>query len=256
MALAVDAARNDRRVHSLTLLVTMIDGRHPSLLVALCSPPVLAVLEWEAQRGTVLERKMLARMFSWMRPNDLVFSYVVNNWLMGDDPPAFDVLAWANDPTNIVARYDADILGILARSELTRPGGVTALGHPLDLSRITADAYVLVGLTDHLSPWRSAYMASQLLGGRSQVVMTSTGHVQSVVSPLEGRRVSYLTGPDPGPDPDAWRAQAVEHPGSWWPHWAEWLRARSGDERPAPRRLGSPAHPPGDPAPGLYVLEQ
>ena len=191
-----------------------------------------------------------------MRPNDLVFNYVRNNWLMGNDPPAFDVLAWNNDSTNLVAKFDRDMLGIYADNKAAKPGGLSLLDTPIDLSRVTTDNYVIAGMTDHITPWGPCYMTSQVLSGRSEVTVTSTGHIQTIVNPPGKPKAKFWTGPEAGPDPQACLRQATAHKDSWWPHYAEWLLERSGEERPAPKRLGSSAHPAGEPAPGRYVLER
>ena len=190
-----------------------------------------------------------------MRPNDLVFNYVANNWLLGNDPPAFDILAWNGDATNLVAKFDGEMLDIYADNKAAAPGALTLLGTPLDLSKVTCDNYVIAGHTDHITPWRPCYMTSQLLSGPSEVVVTSTGHIQTIVNPPGKARARYFAGPEPGPDPDAWLSEATQEEGSWWPRYAEWLLARSGAERAAPKKLGSPEYPAGDPAPGRYARD-
>jgi polyhydroxyalkanoate synthase len=190
-----------------------------------------------------------------MRPNDLVFNYVVNNWLLGDDPPAFDILAWNDDGANLSARFYAEMLDLYAHNRAATPGGIEILGTPIDLSRVEVDSFVVAGMTDHITPWQPGYMTSQLLARPSEVVVTSTGHIQTMVNPPGKPRARYFAGPAAGPDPQAWMAQAEEHEGSWWPRYADWLVERSGEERDAPSTLGSRRHRPLGPAPGRYVLE-
>jgi polyhydroxyalkanoate synthase len=249
------AASGDSRVNAATFMICMIESSQPNVLSMMATDRLSGRLAKDAEEGKVYKNTDVARTFAWLRPNDLVFNYVVNNWLMGDDPPAFDVLAWNDDSTNLSACFDRDLLGIFAGNRLAQPGAVTVLDTPIDLGQVTCDNCVVAGGTDHITPWRPCYMTSQLLGRPSEVIVTSTGHIQTIVNPPGKPRASYWADAEPGPDPDAWMKAATKHEGSWWPRYAEWLVARSGEERPAPKRLGSKAHPPGDPAPGAYVHE-
>jgi polyhydroxyalkanoate synthase len=249
------ASSGDERVASATFAITMVDTSFANLLAMMASDRIQESLARDAEAGKVYERKDVARTFAWMRPNDLVFNYVVNNWLMGEDPPAFDVLAWNVDSTNLSARFDRDMLDIYAHNRAARPGELTLLGCPVDLSKVTCDTYVIAGKTDHITPWKPCYMTTQLLGGRSEVIITSTGHIQTIVNPPGKPRARYWSGAEPEVDPDVWMRKAQQFEGSWWPRYAEWLLEHSGEERDAPHRLGSRAHPRGEPAPGLYVHE-
>jgi polyhydroxyalkanoate synthase len=190
-----------------------------------------------------------------MRPNDLVWNYWVNNYLLGKRPPAFDILAWNADQTNLPAGLHAQFLDVFEHNSFAHPGSLTALGTPVDLGRVKCDAYVTGGLSDHLTPWEGCYRTTQLLGGSSTFVLTHTGHIQTMVNPPGNPKAHYYVGPEPGPDPHEWRTGAEKRAGSWWEHWAEWMLARSGEDRPAPAKLGSRRHPVLDPAPGRYVLE-
>jgi polyhydroxyalkanoate synthase len=242
-------------VSSATFAISMIDSRHPNPMAAIATEPALRAFAEDAARGTVYDAAQIARAFAWMRPNDLVFNYVVNNWLLGDDPPAFDILAWNNDGANLASRFYAEMLDVYAGNRAARPGALEVLGTPIDLGRVECDNFVVAGMTDHITPWMPGYMTSQLLGGPSEVVVTSTGHIQTMVNPPGKPRARYFAGPEPGPDPQAWMAQAEERQGSWWPLYADWLLERSGSERDAPSTLGSRRHRPLGPAPGRYVLE-
>ena len=246
---------DDGGVTSATFAISMIDSRHPNALSVMTTDRMERTLARDARDGKVYDRKDLARTFAWMRPNDLVFNYFVNNWLMGNDPPAFDILAWNNDGTNLPARFDRDMLDIYAHNRAAEPGELEVLGTPVDLGRVDVDAFVVAGLTDHITPWMPCYMTSQLLGGTSEVVVTSTGHIQTMVNPPGKPRARYFAGPEPGPDPEAWMAAATTHEGSWWPRYADWLLQRSGEPRPAPSRPGNRRYKTIEPAPGLYVRE-
>jgi polyhydroxyalkanoate synthase len=242
-------------VSSATFAISMVDSRHPNPMSAIATDRVLRAVAEDAARGEVYKADQIARAFAWMRPNDLVFNYVVNNWLLGADPPAFDILAWNNDGSNLTARFYAEMLDLYAHNRAATPGAMEILGTPIDLGQVTCDSFVVAGTTDHITPWMPGYMTSQLLGGPSEVVVTSTGHIQTMVNPPGKPRARYFAGPEPGPDPQAWMAQAQEHEGSWWPRYADWLVERSGEERDAPATFGSRRHRPLGAAPGRYVLD-
>ncbi len=255
LMLAYLAAEDDARVHAAAFVVTMVDSSHPNLISMMGNDRMRKRIARDAEAGTVYDHRDLATNFAWMRPNDLVFGYVVNNWLLGNDPPAFDILAWNDDSANLPAAFDRDMFEVYNGNAAASPGALSVLGTPIDLSAVTCDSLVVAGLTDHITPWKASYMTSQLLGGDSEVIVTSTGHIQTIVSPLGKARATYMTGPTPGADPDEWMEAATKHEGSWWPVWAEWIRSRSGRERRAPATLGGPSHPPLDDAPGRYVRE-
>jgi polyhydroxyalkanoate synthase len=195
----------------------------------------------------------MARVFAWMRPNDLVWNYWVNNYLLGEPPPTFDVLAWNADTTNLPARLHADFLHMFLDNPLVRPGAMRALDTPVDLGEVTCDIYALGALTDHLVPWQGAYQATQLFGGRTRFVLSSSGHIQAIVNPPGNPKARYFVNDDTVADPTAWLKAATELTGTWWDDWVAWTLERSGAERPAPVRAGSRKHPALDPAPGLYV---
>jgi polyhydroxyalkanoate synthase subunit PhaC len=242
------------RVRSLTLLVAMLDTTAPTQLGALASRRSVAAAVSRARRRGVHSGRDMARVFAWLRPNDLVWNYAVNNWLLGKEPPAFDVLAWNADTTELPAALYAQYLELYEGNLLARPGGLTILGTPVDLGKVDVDTYAMAGSTDHIVSWRAAYATTQVLGGRVEFVLSNAGHIQSMVNPVGGAKASYRTGPETGPDPDRWLERSTEHRGSWWEHWAAWLAERSGNRHPARGNLGSADHPPLGPAPGTYVL--
>jgi len=250
------AATAPGRVHSASFGVTLLDFDVPAMVGVFNARPLLALARARSARSGVLDGRSLASVFTWMRPNDLVWNYWVNNYLLGKSPPAFDILAWNADRTNLPAGLHADLLRIFARNLLVHAGGLEVLGTSVDLGRVTCDTYVTGGLTDHLTPWHGCYRATQLFGGPTTFVLSHTGHIQTMVNPPGNPKAHYFTGPTPGPDAEDWRAEAERRQGSWWEHWMEWILARSGEERPAPARLGSRRHRALDPAPGRYVLEE
>jgi polyhydroxyalkanoate synthase len=242
-------------VSSATFAISMLDSRHPNPMAAIATDRALSQFARDAERGRVYDSAQIARQFAWMRPNELVFNYAVNNWLQGEKPPAFDILAWNNDGANLSARFYREMLDLYAHNRAVTPGDMEVLGTPIDLKRVDCDSFVVCGMTDHITPWMPGYMTSQLLGGSTEVVVTSTGHIQTMVNPPGKARARYHAGPAAGPDPEGWIAGATEHEGSWWPRYADWLLERSGEERDAPSSQGSRRHAPIDPAPGRYVLD-
>lgn len=243
------------RIRSATLLVNMLDTAAPSTLGSLASRRSIDAALAKARKQGVHSGRDMSRLFAWLRPNDLVWNYAINNWLMGQDPPAFDVLAWNADCTELPAALYEQYLHMYEGNLLRAPGGLTILGTPIDLSKIDLDVYCMAGSTDHIVTWKAAYQTTQVLGGHVEFVLSNAGHIQSMVNPVGGKKASFRVGDEAGPDPDAWLAASREMRGSWWEHWATWLRERSDGDRPAPSRLGSDAHPPIHPAPGTYVLE-
>ncbi|MFC7446850.1 PHA/PHB synthase family protein [Rhodococcus daqingensis] len=250
------AAKGSRPIHAATYLVTMLDTRQPNMVTTLTTPGVDTALTRSADRSTVIDAKTIAHNFNWMRPKDLVYGYAINNWLLGEAPSAYDLLAWNDDAANISAAYVRDSTALMASGDLVTPGGTTLLGTQIDLSAVESDNFIVAAQTDHITTWRPCYMTSQLLGGDSEMVVVNKGHIQTIVSPIEKSRQKYWAGPPTGPDPDQWREQAGQHSGSWWPHWAEWLIPRSGAEQVAPDRLGSIKYPARESAPGQYVHEK
>jgi polyhydroxyalkanoate synthase len=249
------ADTGDDAVHSASFAVTLLDFDVPSMIGMFGTPAIVRAATEASGKAGVLDGRRLGALFSLLRPNDLVWNYWVDNNLMGKDPPVFDILAWNADSTRLPAALHADFMDIFLHNSFAKPGEAKVLGSVVDLGAVTCDNYVVAGRTDHLTPWRACYATTQMLHGRSEFVLTSSGHIQSLVNPVGNTKMQYFTGGEPGQDPDAWLAGATANPGSWWEHWASWVTGRSGDDVEAPSRLGSTAHPPVEPAPGRYVLE-
>jgi polyhydroxyalkanoate synthase subunit PhaC len=233
------AAARDARVHAATFMVTALDGGLESQLGLFASPAAIEAARLRSRQKGVLEGHELAQAFAWLRPNDLIWPYWVNNYLLGEDPRAFDILYWNNDTTNLPARLHSDFLDLL--------------GSTIDLSAVGVDTYVLAGVTDHITPWRSCYATTQTVSGRCEFVLSSSGHVQSIINPPGNPKASFLLNPEPAKDPDAWLAGAQQHAGSWWEHWRTWLGERSGRRKRASAWPGDRRHRAGAPAPGTYV---
>jgi polyhydroxyalkanoate synthase len=204
----------------------------------------------------VVEGQELARMFAWMRPNDLIWNYWVNNYLLGNAPPAFDVLYWNNDTTRLPAQLHADFLDLIGSNPYVNAGRLKVRGIPLDMRGIELDTYVIAGVTDHITPWQGCYNTAKLYGERSTFVLANSGHIQSLLNPPGNPKAFFWSGATRQPGPEAWLERAAKHSGSWWPHWLDWIKARSAEITPAPAALGGEEYPPLDAAPGRYVMEK
>ena len=245
------------QVASLTLGVCVIDNQHSNVLGAFATEEIMNVAAAASAKKGYLDGGDLASIFLWLRPNDLIWPYVVNNWLLGKDPPTFDILYWNADTTRMPAALHRDFLEISSANAMCRPGEVTVLGSPVDLGSITVDSYVMAGAVDHISPWQNCYRTTQLLGGRTRFVLSTSGHIAAIVNPPGNQRANYRTAGDHAPsDPAQWEELATTSQGTWWTDWDEWLGERSGGMRPAPERLGNRRHTLVGAAPGEYVLEK
>lgn len=249
------AATGDNRVHSVSFAVTLLDFGQRAPISAFSGRHLLHFASRRSQRKGVISARQMGSAFTWMRPDDLVFNYWVNNYLMGEEPPAFDILAWNADGTNLPGTLHGQFLSIFSDNLLARPGGLSVLGTPVNLRAIELPAFVTGAVTDHLTPWKGCYRTTQLLSGEMTFVLSYSGHVASLVNPPGNPKAHYWTGPAPGPDPDSWLAQAEKHQGSWWEPWARWATLRSGQRKAAPGQLGNEAHPILGAAPGLYVRD-
>ncbi len=247
------AATDRGLVHAMTFLVTVLDTGGETAVSPFVTETTLAAAIRRSQKKGILEGEELARVFAWLRPNDLVCNYWVNNWLKGEKPPAFDILAWNADTTNLPANLHADFLALNRDNPFVHPHTLDVLGASIDLHDFTGDTFVVAGLTDHITPWASCRRTVELVGGDARFVLSSSGHIQALVNPPGNPKASYLTNDDEPADHDEWLDGATEHDGSWWEHWAGWLEERAGDLVDAPTELGSDEHPPGDLAPGRYV---
>jgi polyhydroxyalkanoate synthase len=254
--LAYLAAQGKDWARSLTLMVSIldIDGIADSSMGLFAHLETLEVARAMSGSSGVLQGKDLAKVFAWLRPNELIWNYWVNNYLMGRKPPTFDILYWNSDTTRLPARLHGDFIALLESNALAQRGGLTIAGTPLSLADVECDSYILAGKTDHITPWEGCYQTRGLLGGRSEFVLTGTGHVQSIVSPPGMKKGSFLTHAGQHATPSAFEQAAEQHEGSWWPHLADWLAERSDAPRRAPQHEGSAAHPPLCAAPGTYVL--
>ncbi|MEM6625666.1 MAG: alpha/beta fold hydrolase [Pseudomonadota bacterium] len=251
------AAAGDDRINSITFQVCVLDPKkEDSDLGQIVSENSLEIARKTSQRKGVLKGEDLARMFAWMRPNDLIWNYVVNNYLMGDSPPPFDVLYWNNDTTNLPAQLHSDYLDLSLEEPFARPGEVEVAGHMADLSKVKADAFIVAGLTDHITPWKACYRTTNLLGSENiDFILSSSGHIQSLLNPPGNPKAKFFGGKAVGESADDWLAASQETQGSWWEGWAIWLKEHSGDMKAAPKSLGNKDFPPICASPGTYVFD-
>lgn len=266
-ALAVMIARGDDPAASLTLLTSLLDFEDAGILDIFIDEAHVRMREATLGRGGLMPGRDLANTFSSLRANDLVWNYVINNYLEGQRPPAFDLLYWNSDSTNLPGpMYAWYLRNTYLENRLREPGGVHCCGEAVDLGRIRVPAYAFAAREDHIVPWRGAYASARALRGapseRSRFVLGASGHIAGTINPASRNRRSFWAADDgsawplPGLDADAWLAQAAEHRGSWWTDWDRWLAPFGDGERPAPEAYGSAAYPAIEPAPGRYVKDR
>jgi polyhydroxyalkanoate synthase len=245
-------------VASLTLMVCALDNDTEGTMSALASRDVAAAAVAESARRGYLDGRALEGVFTWLRPNDLVWNYVVNNYLLGKEPPAFDILYWNQDTVRLAAGLHRDFIHIGLDNSFTHPGTLAVLGQPVDLEKVDLDSYFVAGLGDHIVPWESAYNGARLFGGARRFVLSSSGHIQSLVNPPPTAgaesRASYRVADELPASAEQFLAQAPRLSGSWWLDWDIWLAERSGKLKPAPKALGTGAQKAQAKAPGTYVL--
>ncbi len=252
MLAAYLAGAGDERLGSVTLLNTLLDYSEPGVLGAFTDELTVSRLERRMADHGVLEGSQMASTFDALRPNDLIFNYVVSNWLLGQDPPAFDILAWNSDNTRMPAAMHAFYLrSLYLRNELAR-GVLEVKGQRLSLADVKNDAYVVGAINDHIVPWPASYKATSLMGGNVRYVLSSGGHIAGIVNP-PGPKAWYEVGKPPNPaTPEQWRESAAHHGGSWWEDWTRWAARRAG-RRTEPPPMGSERYPAIADAPGSYV---
>jgi len=241
-------------VASLTLMVCALDNARAGTVAAFVDRETAAVAVAESARKGYVDGQALAGVFAWLRPNDMVWNYVVNNYLLGKDPPAFDILYWNQDAVRMAAGLHRDFVYLALDNSLTRPGAAEVLGTPIDLGEVTVDSYVVAGFRDHIVPWENAQRSVDLLGGNVRFVLSTSGHIQSLVNPPGPEsRATYRCSEGSTDDVEAWLERANVKAGSWWPDYSAWLAERSGPLRDAPEMLGSGLHQATAKAPGSYV---
>jgi polyhydroxyalkanoate synthase len=256
MVLAHLAAQGRQdRVSSASFAVTVLDWARAGTVSALMDEGAVKEAVERSRKKGYLDGAALAEVFAWLRPNDLVWNYWVNNYLQGKPPAAFDILYWNADTTRMTAALHRDFIDVALGNALVDTGKASMLGTPVDLSAVTVDSYVTAGIADHLCPWQSCYRTTQLLGGESRFILSTNGHIASLVNPPSNPKSTFQVAASTPADPQAWLAEAETVKGSWWPDYTAWLGERSGDEIPAPEDLGGQLEIVGD-APGTYVFDK
>jgi len=252
-ALAVAAARDEQPASSVTLLTTMLDFADTGELGLMVDEASVAAREASIGRGGLLHGRELAQVFAALRANDLIWPYVVNGYLKGQAPRAFDLLFWNGDDTNLPGpMYCWYLRNTYLENRLREPGGTVQCGVPVDLSRIAVPAFVYASREDHIVPWQSAYASTHLLGGETRFVLGASGHIAGVINPPAKRKRNYWTA-ELAADASAWLEAAQSVDGSWWPAWTDWLGTHAGAMVAAPRRAGNAEFTAIEPAPGRYV---
>jgi polyhydroxyalkanoate synthase len=256
-ALAVLAARDERIVASATFLTTMLDFADPGEIRVYIDPLQIEARSAQLAAGGRLHGSELANAFASLRSNELVWSFVINNYLRGRTPAAFDLLHWNADSANLPGPMYLFYVGeMYIRNRLREADAVTVCGQTVNLGRITIPAYLLATREDHIVPWRSAYRTAGLLAGKVRFVLGASGHIAGVVNPVVPGKRNYWAHHRIEADPDAWLEQALSHPGSWWKDWGDWL-ADPAERRVAAREgVGNEQYPALAEAPGSYVLEK
>jgi polyhydroxyalkanoate synthase subunit PhaC len=255
-SLVADQLAGTGRLAGLGLAVTVLDHYRAGAAAALTDRRLAAAATMLSRRRGYLDGRLLGEVFAWLRPGDLVWNYWVNNYLLGRDPPAFDVLFWNADTTRMSARLHADFVDLAIHNRLARAGAVTVLGRSVNLSDVDVDAYIVAGIADHITPWQSCYRTRSLLGGQTRFVLSTSGHIAALVNPPDNPKATYQINSEAPNDAEEWLRGGRPERGSWWPDFVAWLQQRSGEERRAPRRLGGRGYPPLIAAPGTYVYDR
>lgn len=255
MALPYLKAKGDETVNAACFFVSLQDFSEVGDTSVFIDEPQLRYMEAQMMDRGYLDARSMAAMFNMLRSNDLIWSNVVNNYLLGKEPPAFDLLYWNNDGTRMTrAAHSFYLRNTYLENNLIKPGKIVIGGVPIDLRQIQQDVYAVGAIQDHIVPWQSAWRITQLAGGHSEFVLAASGHIAGIINPPSKGR-GYWTNDKPVGSAKEWFETAEHHDGSWWNNWLEWLKPHSG-EMVAPPSMGNEAHPPITPAPGTYVLEK
>jgi polyhydroxyalkanoate synthase subunit PhaC len=256
-ALAVLAARGEQPVASATFLTTLIDFSDTGILDIFIDENFVKFREMQYAQGGLLPGRELASTFSFLRPNDLVWNYVVGNYLKGETPPPFDLLYWNNDSTNLPGpMYAWYLRNTYLENKLIQPGQAVVCGEKIDLRQLNLPVYIYGSREDHIVPIGGAYASTQVLPGKKRFVMGASGHIAGVINPPAAKKRCYWVRDDSQLPPrfEQWMDGAQEHPGSWWSDWSAWLKTHAGKSIPAPKTYGKGRLKAIEPAPGRYVM--
>jgi polyhydroxyalkanoate synthase len=246
-----------QKIRNIVLAVCLLDPNtaDESAFGCLMTPETMRAAKEASRLRGMVDGHELARMFAWMRPNDLIWNYWVNNYLLGNQPPAFDILYWNADTTRLPAGLHGDYLDLYFTNPFVNAGKLALKGKTIDMSRIKVDSYVVAGVTDHITPWKGVHKTAQIMGEGTTFVLSNSGHLQSLLNPPANPKASFMIGTVNPSGPEAFVAAAEKRKGSWWLDWRDWLLARSGEEIAAPASPGSERHPVLAAAPGTYVFD-
>ena len=260
-ALAVLAARDEHPAASLTLFTTLLDFTNTGILDVFIDEAMVELRENTigGKSGTygMMSGLDLGNTFSFLRPNDLVWNYVVDNYLKGNSPPPFDLLYWNGDSTNLPGNmYCWYLRHTYLQNDLVKPGKVTICGEKIDLGKIKCPAYLYASQEDHIVPWQSAYESTHILKGKNRFVLGASGHIAGVINPPAKNKRYYFENNKIAPTAEEWLADAKQIPGSWWPNYTKWLEQFGGEQKPAPSSFGNAKYKKMEAAPGVYVKEK
>ncbi|MGB6117374.1 MAG: alpha/beta fold hydrolase [Mesorhizobium sp.] len=255
--LAYLAGKKQKKIEQLFLAVCVLDteAETDNDMAALVTPETVMAAKTMSKARGVLDGQEMAKMFAWMRPNDLIWNYWVNNYLLGNQPPAFDVLYWNADTTRLPARLHGDFLDLIFTNPFVNGGRMSIDGVPIDLKKVKVDTYVIAGTTDHITPWKAVYQTARLYGDKTTFILSNSGHLQSLLNPPGNPKAWYVKGTASAKDPDEWTKTAEKKEGSWWLDWAEVLKAKSGPVVKADSISGSDKFKVLGAAPGTYIFE-
>lgn len=255
--LATLGSAGQQKIRNMVLAVCLLDPNTAgdSAFGCLMTPETMHAAKESSRLRGMVDGHDLARVFAWMRPNDLIWNYWVNNYLLGNAPPAFDILYWNADTTRLPAALHGDYLDLYFTNPFVNAGKLSLNGATIDMSKVKADSYVVAGVTDHITPWKGVHKTARIMGEGTTFVLSNSGHLQSLLNPPTNPKASFMIGTVNPSGPDAFLGTAEKRKGSWWLDWRDWLYARSGEEVAAPASLGNERHPVLAPAPGNYVFE-
>ncbi|MEM6940028.1 MAG: alpha/beta fold hydrolase [Pseudomonadota bacterium] len=245
------------KINQVILAVCVLDtmASTESDMAALVTPDTVKAAKLASKSRGVLDGQDMAKMFAWMRPNDLIWNYWVNNYLLGNQPPAFDVLYWNADTTRLPAGLHGDFLDMIYTNPFLADGPSNVGDVEIDMSKVSHPTYVIAGTTDHITPWKAVYETARLYGDEATFILSNSGHLQSLLNPPGNPKAWFMKGHASAKDPDSWSDTAEKKEGSWWLDWADLLKGASGNEINAPKKPGSKTYPPLAEAPGTYVFE-
>nr|WHW29443.1 putative polyhydroxyalkanoic acid synthase [uncultured bacterium] len=252
------AQKNDDKIQAMIFAVCVLDTQASTDndMAALVTPQTVMAAKQASKMRGILDGQDMAKMFAWMRPNDLIWNYWVNNYLLGNQPPAFDVLYWNADTTRLPAGLHSDFLDLIYTNPFLNPGALSISGNPIDMSKVKHPTYVIGGTTDHITPWKAVYETARIFGEDTTFVLSNSGHLQSLLNPPGNPKAWFVKGKAEKDDAETWSETAEKNEGSWWLDWVEFLKSNAGKEVKPPKDQGNKKFPVLGDAPGTYIFEE